>query len=89
MKAKTTETKVVKYSKSQLSLLTGINNINIVLRDGTIIVGTIKKIKYTTGFEGFGDAIISLASDKQNYTIKKTDIVSIYKNVGVINPDKK
>ena len=85
----TTETKVVKYSKSQLSLLTGIDNINIVLRDGRVIEGTIKKIEYTTGFEGFGDAIISFASDKQNYTIKKTEIVNIYKNVAVINPKKK
>ena len=89
IESQTTETKVVKYSKSQLSLLTGIDNINIVLRDGRVIEGTIKKIKYTTGFEGFGDAIISLASDNQNYTIKKTEIVSIYKNVAVINTDKK
>ena len=67
------KTKLLKQKqifKSQLSLLTGIDNINIVLRDGRVIEGTIKKIKYTTGFEGFGEAIISFASENQNYAIK-------------------
>jgi hypothetical protein len=84
----TTETRVIAYSKSQLSLLTGIDNLNIILHDGRRIVGTIEKIKYK-GIEGLGDAMISISGENQNYNIKKTEIVSLYKNVAVIIPKKK
>jgi hypothetical protein len=84
----TTETRVIAYSKSQLSLLTGIDNLNIILQDGRRIVGTIEKIKYK-GIEGLGDAMISISGKNQNYNIKKTEIVSLYKNVAVIIPKKK
>ena len=84
----TTETRVIAYSKSQLSLLIGIDNLNIILHDGRRIVGTIEKIKYK-GIEGLGDAMISISGENQNYNIKKTEIVSVYKNVAVKIPKKK
>ena len=56
--------------------------------DGRRIVGTIEKIKYK-GIEGLGDAVISISGENQNYNIKKTEIVSLYKNVAVKIPKKK
>ena len=71
---------VKEYSLKQLSLLIGLENIVLILKDGRKLKGKIQKIKYSNGIETLRNQVIYLWSDSQKFFFIKTiDIEKIYK----------
>jgi len=71
---------VKEYSLKQLSLLIGLENIVLILKDGRKLKGKIQKIRYSNGIETLRNQVIYLWSDSQKFFFIKTiDIEKIYK----------